>query len=87
MEEQRAAPVDELSPGILCVLPFLPLIPLVLSLLLSCFSQIPAEIMDPYVPPEGDARQTSLSKDGVKQQMQKLRQTAASQLAWVLLVS
>uniref|UniRef100_A0A8C5TH50 Large ribosomal subunit protein mL45 n=1 Tax=Malurus cyaneus samueli TaxID=2593467 RepID=A0A8C5TH50_9PASS len=39
------------------------------------------EIMDPYVPPEGDARLTSLSKDGVKQQMQKLRQTAASQLA------
>ncbi|NWT29901.1 RM45 protein, partial [Cardinalis cardinalis] len=38
-------------------------------------------IMDPYVPPEGDARLTSLSKDGVKQQMQKLRQTAASQLA------
>nr|XP_021401148.1 39S ribosomal protein L45, mitochondrial [Lonchura striata domestica] len=42
-----------------------------------------AEIMDPYVPPEGDARLTSLSKDGVKQQMQKLRQTAASQLAYV----
>ncbi|NXU60554.1 RM45 protein, partial [Horornis vulcanius] len=39
-------------------------------------------IMDPYVPPEGDARLTSLSKDGVKQQMQKLRQTAASQLAY-----
>ncbi|NWZ11726.1 RM45 protein, partial [Agelaius phoeniceus] len=38
-------------------------------------------IMDPYVPPEGDARLTSLSKDGVTQQMQKLRQTAASQLA------
>ncbi|NXQ05961.1 RM45 protein, partial [Vidua macroura] len=38
-------------------------------------------IMDPYVPPEGDARLTSLSRDGLKQQMQKLRQTAASQLA------
>ncbi|NWU32650.1 RM45 protein, partial [Dyaphorophyia castanea] len=38
-------------------------------------------IMDPYVPPEGDARLTSLSKDGVKQKVQKLRQTAASQLA------
>ncbi|NWV48803.1 RM45 protein, partial [Daphoenositta chrysoptera] len=38
-------------------------------------------IMDPYVPPEGDARLTSLSKDGVKQQVQKLRQTATSQLA------
>ncbi|NXQ47768.1 RM45 protein, partial [Catharus fuscescens] len=40
-------------------------------------------IIDPYVPPEGDARMTSLSKDGVKQQVQKLRQTAASQLAYV----
>ncbi|XP_068068078.1 large ribosomal subunit protein mL45 [Anomalospiza imberbis] len=40
-----------------------------------------AEIMDPYVPPEGDARLTPLSKDSVKQQVQKLRQTAASQLA------
>ncbi|NXI24451.1 RM45 protein, partial [Sterrhoptilus dennistouni] len=39
-------------------------------------------IMDPYVPPEGDARLSSLSKDGVKQQVQKLRQTAASQLAY-----
>ncbi|NWZ40496.1 RM45 protein, partial [Brachypodius atriceps] len=39
-------------------------------------------IMDPYVPPEGDARLTSLSKDGVKQQVQKLRQTATSQLAY-----
>ncbi|NXO71460.1 RM45 protein, partial [Phainopepla nitens] len=41
-------------------------------------------IMDPYVPPEGDARLSSLSKDGVKQQVHKLRQTAASQLAWNL---
>ncbi|NXC10599.1 RM45 protein, partial [Orthonyx spaldingii] len=41
-------------------------------------------IMDPYVPPEGDARLTSLSKEGVKQQVQKLRQTAASQLADLL---
>ncbi|NXK71154.1 RM45 protein, partial [Amazona guildingii] len=38
-------------------------------------------IIDPYVPPEGDARLTSLSKDGVTQKMQKLKQTAASQLA------
>ncbi|NXU78974.1 RM45 protein, partial [Oreotrochilus melanogaster] len=38
-------------------------------------------IMDPYVPPEGDARLTSLSKDGLKQRMAKLKQTAASQLA------
>nr|XP_009938636.1 PREDICTED: 39S ribosomal protein L45, mitochondrial [Opisthocomus hoazin] len=40
-----------------------------------------ADIIDPYVPPEGDARLTSLSKDGLKQKMEKLKQTAASQLA------
>ncbi|NWS78205.1 RM45 protein, partial [Crotophaga sulcirostris] len=40
-------------------------------------------IIDPYVPPEGDARLTSLSKDGLKQKMEKLRQSAASQLAYV----
>uniref|UniRef100_A0A8B9N3N8 Large ribosomal subunit protein mL45 n=1 Tax=Accipiter nisus TaxID=211598 RepID=A0A8B9N3N8_9AVES len=40
-----------------------------------------ADIIDPYVPPEGDARLTSLSKDGLKQKVEKLRQTAASQLA------
>ncbi|XP_064030762.1 large ribosomal subunit protein mL45 [Pogoniulus pusillus] len=40
-----------------------------------------ADIIDPYVPPEGDARLTSLSKDGLKQRMQKLKQSAASQLA------
>uniref|UniRef100_A0A8D2MPM3 Large ribosomal subunit protein mL45 n=1 Tax=Zonotrichia albicollis TaxID=44394 RepID=A0A8D2MPM3_ZONAL len=81
-EQQRAAPVGELIPGVLSeVFPFPLFIPWALSLLLSCFSPTPAEIMDPYVPPEGDARMTSLSKDGVKQQMQKLRQTAASQLA------
>ncbi|NWT79760.1 RM45 protein, partial [Lanius ludovicianus] len=39
-------------------------------------------IMDPYLPPEGDARLTSLSREGLKQQMQKLRQTAVSQLAY-----
>ncbi|NXH70754.1 RM45 protein, partial [Hydrobates tethys] len=38
-------------------------------------------IIDPYVPPEGDARLTSLSKDGLKQKLDKLKQTAASQLA------
>ncbi|NXO58177.1 RM45 protein, partial [Aramus guarauna] len=38
-------------------------------------------IIDPYVPPEGDARLTSLSKDGLKQKMEKLKQTATSQLA------
>ncbi|NXF65382.1 RM45 protein, partial [Ciccaba nigrolineata] len=42
-------------------------------------------IMDPYVPPEGDARLSSLSKDGLKQKMEKLRQTATSQLADELL--
>ncbi|KAM6399223.1 large ribosomal subunit protein mL45 [Rhynochetos jubatus] len=40
-----------------------------------------ADIIDPYLPPEGDARLTSLSKDGLKQKMDKLKQTAASQLA------
>ncbi|NXE29208.1 RM45 protein, partial [Ardeotis kori] len=40
-------------------------------------------IIDPYVPPEGDARLTSLSKDGLKQKLEKLKQTAASQLAYV----
>ncbi|KFV10083.1 hypothetical protein N339_05723, partial [Pterocles gutturalis] len=40
-----------------------------------------ADIIDPYVPPEGDARLTPLSKDGLKQKMEKLKQTAASQLA------
>ncbi|NXT88437.1 RM45 protein, partial [Anhinga rufa] len=42
-------------------------------------------IIDPYVPPEGDARLTSLSKDGLKQKMDKLKQSAVSQLAYVLL--
>ncbi|KFW78240.1 hypothetical protein N305_07138, partial [Manacus vitellinus] len=40
-----------------------------------------ADIMDPYVPPEGDARLSTLSKEGLKQKMDKLKQTAASQLA------
>ncbi|KFQ61602.1 hypothetical protein N334_05281, partial [Pelecanus crispus] len=40
-----------------------------------------ADIIDPYVPPEGDARLTSLSKDGLKQKVEKLKQSAASQLA------
>ncbi|NXA29556.1 RM45 protein, partial [Ibidorhyncha struthersii] len=44
-------------------------------------------IIDPYIPPEGDARLTTLSKDGVKQKMEKLKQTAASQLAYVPLFS
>ncbi|KFV97513.1 hypothetical protein N326_04474, partial [Eurypyga helias] len=40
-----------------------------------------ADIIDPYIPPEGDARLTPLSRDGLKQKMDKLKQTAASQLA------
>ncbi|XP_055645742.1 39S ribosomal protein L45, mitochondrial [Falco biarmicus] len=40
-----------------------------------------ADIIDPYIPPEGDARLTSLSKDGLKQKMEKMKQTAVSQLA------
>lgn len=48
----------------------------------SLFSHA-ASIIDPYVPPEGDARMTSLSKEGLKQRMEKLKQTAASQLAYV----
>uniref|UniRef100_A0A8B9Z905 Large ribosomal subunit protein mL45 n=1 Tax=Anas platyrhynchos TaxID=8839 RepID=A0A8B9Z905_ANAPL len=31
-----------------------------------------ADIIDPYVPPEGDARMSSLSKDGLKQRVEKL---------------
>ncbi|NXK95020.1 RM45 protein, partial [Formicarius rufipectus] len=38
-------------------------------------------IIDPYVPPEGDARLSSLSKEGLKQKVDRLKQTAASQLA------
>ncbi|XP_077574208.1 large ribosomal subunit protein mL45 [Stigmatopora nigra] len=41
-----------------------------------------AAIFDPYVPPEGDARLTSLSKEGLKQRTEQLRQTATSQLAF-----
>ncbi|XP_067397269.1 large ribosomal subunit protein mL45 isoform X2 [Emydura macquarii macquarii] len=40
-----------------------------------------AGIFDPYVPPEGDARLSSLSKEGLKQRTQQLRQSATSQLA------
>lgn len=54
-----------------------------LSLLLAFLFCPAADIIDPYVPPEGDARLTSLSKDGLKQKMEKLKQTAASQLAYV----
>ncbi|XP_069490762.1 large ribosomal subunit protein mL45 isoform X2 [Ambystoma mexicanum] len=40
-----------------------------------------AGIFDPYIPPEGDARMSSLSKEGLKQRTEQLKQTAASQLA------
>uniref|UniRef100_A0A8C4NSS9 Large ribosomal subunit protein mL45 n=1 Tax=Dicentrarchus labrax TaxID=13489 RepID=A0A8C4NSS9_DICLA len=40
-----------------------------------------AGIFDPYIPPEGDARLSALSKEGLKQRTEQLRQSAASQLA------
>ncbi|KAI3353530.1 hypothetical protein L3Q82_020048 [Scortum barcoo] len=40
-----------------------------------------AGIFDPYIPPEGDARLSTLSKEGLKQRTEQVRQTAASQLA------
>lgn len=40
-----------------------------------------AGIFDPYIPPEGDARLSSLSREGLKQRTEQIRQSAASQLA------
>ncbi|KAF7703695.1 39S ribosomal protein L45, mitochondrial isoform X1 [Silurus meridionalis] len=40
-----------------------------------------AGVFDPYIPPEGDARLSSLSREGLKQRTEQLRQSAASQLA------
>ncbi|XP_051894643.1 39S ribosomal protein L45, mitochondrial [Pristis pectinata] len=40
-----------------------------------------AGIFDPYVPPEGDARMSTLTKAGLKQRMEQAKQSAASQLA------
>ncbi|KAM4750025.1 large ribosomal subunit protein mL45 isoform 1-T1 [Anableps anableps] len=40
-----------------------------------------AGVFDPYIPPEGDARLSTLSKEGLKQRTEQIRQTAASQLA------
>ncbi|XP_040891124.1 39S ribosomal protein L45, mitochondrial [Toxotes jaculatrix] len=40
-----------------------------------------AGIFDPYLPPEGDARLSSLSKEGLKQRTEQIKQSAASQLA------
>ena len=42
-----------------------------------------AGIFDPYIPPEGDARLSTLSREGLKQRTEQLRQSAASQLAYV----
>ncbi|XP_015665936.1 39S ribosomal protein L45, mitochondrial [Protobothrops mucrosquamatus] len=38
-------------------------------------------IFDPYIPPEGDARMSMLSKEGLLQRTEKLRQTAKSYTA------
>lgn len=46
-----------------------------------CLLSLPAGIFDPYIPPEGDARLSSLSKEGLKQRTEQIRQSAASQLA------
>ncbi|XP_018533000.1 39S ribosomal protein L45, mitochondrial [Lates calcarifer] len=40
-----------------------------------------AGVFDPYVPPEGDARLSTLSKEGLKQRAEQIRQSATSQLA------
>ncbi|KAF1394593.1 hypothetical protein PFLUV_G00002660 [Perca fluviatilis] len=40
-----------------------------------------AGIFDPYIPPEGDARLSTLSKEGLKQRTEQIRQSAGSQLA------
>uniref|UniRef100_A0A8D2GTN8 Large ribosomal subunit protein mL45 n=1 Tax=Urocitellus parryii TaxID=9999 RepID=A0A8D2GTN8_UROPR len=40
-----------------------------------------AGIFDAYVPPEGEARMSSLSKEGLKQRTERLKKNAASQLS------
>ncbi|MBN3310100.1 RM45 protein, partial [Amia calva] len=40
-----------------------------------------AGVFDPYIPPEGDARLSTLSREGLKQRTEQLKQSAASQLA------
>lgn len=40
-----------------------------------------AGVFDPYIPPEGDARLSGLSKEGLKQRAEQLKQSATSQLA------
>lgn len=47
----------------------------------TCLLSTPAGIFDPYIPPEGDARLSTLSKEGLKQRTEQIRQSAASQLA------
>lgn len=54
---------------------------------LIIFSLFLAGIFEPYVPPEGDARLSTLSKEGLKQRTEQLKQTAASHLAYVLTFS
>ncbi|XP_044196437.1 39S ribosomal protein L45, mitochondrial [Thunnus albacares] len=40
-----------------------------------------AGIFDAYIPPEGDARLSTLSKEGLKQRTEQIRQSATTQLA------
>ncbi|XP_023267209.1 39S ribosomal protein L45, mitochondrial [Seriola lalandi dorsalis] len=40
-----------------------------------------AGVFDAYIPPEGDARLSTLSKEGLKQRTEQIRQSAGSQLA------
>ncbi|KAJ8251275.1 hypothetical protein GJAV_G00219330 [Gymnothorax javanicus] len=40
-----------------------------------------AGVFDPYIPPEGDARLSGLSREGLRQRTEQLKQSAASQLA------
>lgn len=46
-----------------------------------CLMSLTAGIFDPYIPPEGDARLSTLSKEGLKQRTEQMRQSASSQLA------
>lgn len=51
---------------------------------LNAFSPfITAGIFDAYVPPEGDARLSSLSKEGLAQKSERLKKKVASQLSYV----
>ena len=48
---------------------------------ISLLSTTTAGVFDPYIPPEGDARLSSLSKEGLKQRTEQIKQAAAYQLA------